>query len=169
MTMNGDLDLSVSMDEQPSGVDESNDVNSTGVKAHRPPFKQPDFNPEEWELVEEDDCLMELKGITKKNFLQTFNKDRVKLTGLFDPDGKSFLQLDDMILIGEPSETFGTNIVFEVLEDEDPSDDEDTFKNTTGEDKKAKKLKYLTKTDKTLTMYRGLLLNKTSKSENKKE
>lgn len=139
--------------------------NASGDNFENEPFEKPDFNPEEWELVEEEHCLLELHGITRKNFLQTCDKDRVKLIGLFDPEGETFLQLDQYIFVGKPSETFGTNVVFEETTTEGSSSDEDTYKNTPPEARQDVNLRYVTHTDKKISLYRALLSEKHQSSE----
>lgn len=151
-------------------IEEEDDSSATILNMNidnsaKEPFEKPSFDPEEWELVEEEHCLLELHGITRKNFLETCDKDRVKLIGLFDPEGETFLQLDQYIFVGKPTETFGTNVVFEETRAEDVSSDEDTYKNTPLEARQDVGLQYVTHTDKKISLYRALLTEKHQPSE----
>nr|XP_039254595.1 uncharacterized protein LOC120331565 [Styela clava] len=158
-------DPDVKGDNTAEGTDEMDLTSDSEVKSHRKkePFPREDFNPDEWELVEEDNCLIELHGVARKNYLKKCDKDRVKLIGLFDENGKMFLQLDELIFMGEPTETFGTNALFEeYYSDGESSEDEDTFRTVTPTPGKQKvKLRYLTHTEKKISMYRALLVDKT--------
>lgn len=138
----------------------------SNLKISEKDFLKEPFDPDEWELVDEDSCVVELVGLLDKEYLHNCNKERVKLVDLFSEDGKTLLQLDQMIFVGEASETFGTNVIFEEIDgDEDFSDEENTYGTTIEQTsdqprKTVSNMEYITSTRKKLSLNRAILAKK---------
>lgn len=57
------------------------------------------FDPDQWELVDEDMCVLDLDGMMDRNYLKTCDKDKIKLIGLMDSE-KPVIQVEEYIFKG---------------------------------------------------------------------
>lgn len=144
--------------EVPEEKESSNDELEHGNVGTNEPF-----NPDEWELVEEDECLLELIGLVNRDYLKQCNKNRIKIIGLLEH--KMVLQLDQFVFMGEAALNFGTNVIFEGFPvTVDSSEDDDTFRQSSNgrntDETPKSELKYVTNTRKKVTMYRAFITKK---------
>ena len=123
------------------------------------PEKSTDFDPAEWELVEDDFVFLDLVGLIQDEDLANCERNQLKLIGLFDEH--PVLQIGKTYFVGNRKEVPGTNVMFHIEDPVDYSSDEEA--NFSSSDKIVKpKLKLRCMTRKKLVMEQAFIKKKSS-------